>query len=346
MRTLRTDLFEDEVYVFTPKGEVKTLPAGATPDRLRLRGPHRRRPPHRRREGERPDRAAPLPAEERRHRRDPHLEVGARAVARLAVAGAYVARPQQDPPVVPARDARARPSRRAASRSTRRSRRRTSRTASCRGRACSPQVIREMGFKKAEDFYIALGSGKLGAGQVVNKVMQRLKTDEVDAEPVDHGQAARRASAVVTGESLGIDVPGVEDVLVRLAKCCTPGARATTIVGYISLGRGITIHREDCPNVRALSGIPSGSRASSGRAADLRELPRPDRRRRLGSHAPARGRRAHVRRARREHRLLRRHGRGRDGAELVHGRGRRREGRSARSSPRSGTSTPSSTPTG
>ena len=54
------------------------------PARLRLRGPHRRRPPLRRREGERQDRAAALPARSRRHRRDPDREAGARAVARLA----------------------------------------------------------------------------------------------------------------------------------------------------------------------------------------------------------------------------------------------------------------------
>ena len=72
------------------------------PDRLRLRGAHGRRPPHGRRQGERPDRAAPLPPEERRLRRDPHVEVGARPVTRLALARALVARPQQDPPVVPA----------------------------------------------------------------------------------------------------------------------------------------------------------------------------------------------------------------------------------------------------
>ena len=63
------------------------------PDRLRVRRPHGRRPPDGRREGEGPDRPAPLPAEERRLRRDPHLEVGARAVARLDVARRLVARP-------------------------------------------------------------------------------------------------------------------------------------------------------------------------------------------------------------------------------------------------------------
>ena len=58
MKTFRTDLFDEEVHVFTPKGQVKTLPAGSTPDRLRLRRPHRRRPPHGRGEGERAHRAA------------------------------------------------------------------------------------------------------------------------------------------------------------------------------------------------------------------------------------------------------------------------------------------------
>ena len=48
---------------------------------------------------------------------------------------------------------------------------------------------------------------------------------------------------------------GVDDVLVRMAKCCTP-VPGDDIAGYISLGKGITIHRKDCPNVRALSKNP------------------------------------------------------------------------------------------
>ena len=84
MDTSKVDLFEEEVFVFTPKGEVKSLAAGRDAARLRLRGPHRGRPPLRRREGQRQDRPAALRAEVRRHRRGAHVQARARPVARLA----------------------------------------------------------------------------------------------------------------------------------------------------------------------------------------------------------------------------------------------------------------------
>jgi GTP pyrophosphokinase len=111
-------------------------------------------------------------------------------------------------------------------------------------------VIRETGFKKAEDFYLALGSGKLQPSQIVNKVLQRLKTEEVAKEETIPLKTPKERDATPSG-NLGIVVPGVEGVLVRIAKCCNP-LPGDGIVGYISLGKGITIHREDCPNVKAL----------------------------------------------------------------------------------------------
>jgi GTP pyrophosphokinase len=125
--------------------------------------------------------------------------------------------------------------------------------AKLRGSATLAQVIRETGFKKAEDFYLALGSGKLQPGSIVNKVVQRLKTEEVAAEAPVVTKAPK--SQPVSGSDMGVVVPGVTDVLVRLAKCCTP-VPGDSIVGYISLGRGITIHRGDCPNVKALRRSP------------------------------------------------------------------------------------------
>jgi guanosine-3',5'-bis(diphosphate) 3'-pyrophosphohydrolase len=126
--------------------------------------------------------------------------------------------------------------------------------AKLRGSPTLAQVIRDSGFKKAEDFYLALGSGKLQAGSIVNKVVQRLKTEQV-AEEAPVVTKAPRARETVSSADMGVVVPGVTDVLIRLAKCCTP-VPGDGIVGYISLGRGITIHRDDCPNVRALRRSP------------------------------------------------------------------------------------------
>ena len=108
LEALKVDLFEDEVFVFTPQGRGQEPLRRLDAARLRLLGPHRRRPPLRRRQGERQDRAAALHAAERRHRRDPDLEAGARPVARLAGAGAHQPRPQQDPRLAEARAPRGR----------------------------------------------------------------------------------------------------------------------------------------------------------------------------------------------------------------------------------------------
>jgi len=122
------------------------------------------------------------------------------------------------------------------------------------GSAVLAQVIREAGFKKAEDFYLALGSGKLGPTQIVNKVLQRLKTDQV-AEEETIPLKPTKAKRTISSGQIGVNVQGVDDVLVRLAKCCTP-VPGDEIVGYISLGKGITIPRGDCPNVKALARQP------------------------------------------------------------------------------------------
>jgi GTP diphosphokinase / guanosine-3',5'-bis(diphosphate) 3'-diphosphatase len=253
MRTLRTDLFDDEVYVFTPKGEVKTLPSGATPI----------------------DFAYAV------HTDVGHRTVGAKVNSRI-VPLHYRLKNGDFVEILTSKSGRG-PSRdwmslAASSRARNKIRqwfqRETKGETEQKGRDALDQalkaqnlpyrklqgssvlagVIREMGFKKAEDFYLALGSGKVGTGQVVNKVLQRLKTEDVADEPVVTIKPSGH-KRTVSGDSLGVVVPGVEDVLVRLAKCCTP-VPGDDIQGYISLGRGITIHRSDCPNVKALMRNP------------------------------------------------------------------------------------------
>jgi guanosine-3',5'-bis(diphosphate) 3'-pyrophosphohydrolase len=253
MRTLRADLFDDEVYVFTPKGDVKTLPAGA----------------------------GPIDFAYAVHTDVGHRTVGAKVNGRIVPLhyrlknGDFVEILTSKSGRGPSRDwmslatsSRARNKiRQWFQRETKGETEQKGREAldqalkaqnlpwrKLQGSSVLASVIRDMGFKKAEDFYLALGSGKIGTGQVVNKVLQRLKTDEVVDEPLVTFKPSSR-KRIVTGDSLGVVVPGVEDVLVRLAKCCTP-VPGDEIQGYISLGRGITIHRADCPNVKALMRNP------------------------------------------------------------------------------------------
>jgi GTP diphosphokinase / guanosine-3',5'-bis(diphosphate) 3'-diphosphatase len=112
-----------------------------------------------------------------------------------------------------------------------------------------------MGFRKADDFYIALGGAKISPKVVVNKVLQRLKQGEAAEKEIDPAESlvTSRKQRRPTGasSSYGIQVEGVDDVMLRLAKCCRP-VPGDPIVGYVSLGRGITIHRDDCPNTAAL----------------------------------------------------------------------------------------------
>src|SRR5262249_56168993 len=75
--------------------------------------------------------------------------------------------------------------------------------AKLRGSAVLAQVIRDSGYKKAEDFYLALGSGKLSAGAIVNKVIQRLKTDVV-VEEAPVVTKAPKARDAVSGDDVGV----------------------------------------------------------------------------------------------------------------------------------------------
>jgi GTP pyrophosphokinase len=259
METLKVDLFEDEVFVFTPKGEVKSLASGATP----------------------------LDFAYEIHTDVGHRCVGAKVNGRI-VPLSYQLRSGDIVEVLTSKRERG-PSRDwlALVKTTRarnkikawfkaESRRDTEHTGrellqehlkkqglpaqKLVGSPLLADVIREMGFRKADDFYIALGGAKISAKVVVNKVMQRLKQGEAaESTPTaadDLLQTNRRRSRPTTSSSrYGISIDGIDEVMLRLAKCCRP-VPGDPIVGYISLGRGITIHREDCPNVAVLKKDP------------------------------------------------------------------------------------------
>jgi GTP pyrophosphokinase len=253
VKTFRTDLFDEEVFVFTPKGEVKTLPAGATPIDFayavhtdvghrtvgaKVNG--RIVPLHYKLKSG--DRVEVLTSKSGRGPSRDWLSLVASSRARNKIRQFFSREQKED------LEAKGRESLEQALKAQNLPYRKLA------GSAVLAGVIRESGFKKAEDFYLALGAGKVTPGSIVNKVLHKLKVDEVAAEePVPRKKP--KARDALASNTYGINVIGVEDVLVRLAKCCTP-VPGDGIVGYISLGKGITIHRGDCPNVRALMRNP------------------------------------------------------------------------------------------
>jgi GTP diphosphokinase / guanosine-3',5'-bis(diphosphate) 3'-diphosphatase len=259
---LKVDLFEDEVFVFTPKGEVKSLAAGATP----------------------------LDFAYEIHTDVGHRTVGAKVNGKMVplhyelksgdICEVLTSKKERGPSrdwLSLAKTTRAQSKIRAwFKRERREDSERTGReilhenmkraglpAQKMAGSPLLADVIREMGFKKGEDFYIALGQAKISATVVVNKLMQRLKQGEAAVEPrsaVEELVADKKkeqAKPTARSSTYGIKVDGDAgmDVMLRLAKCCRP-VPGDPIVGYISLGKGITIHREDCSNARALMKNP------------------------------------------------------------------------------------------
>ncbi len=258
MEALKVDLFEDEVFVFTPKGEVKSLAAGATP----------------------------LDFAYEVHTEIGHRCVGAKVNGKMVplhyelksgdIVEVLTSKRERGPSrdwLAVVRTTRARnkikqwfkaESREDTEHAGRELLQEHLRKAGLPAQkivssSLLADVIREMGYRKAEEFYIALGGAKVSPKVVINKVMQRLKQgeaaeDETAPEQLLTGRRQRRRPTNASSE-YGIRVEGVDDVMLRLAKCCRP-VPGDEIVGYISLGRGITIHREDCANAVNLAKDP------------------------------------------------------------------------------------------
>jgi len=256
MESLRIDLFQDEVYVFTPKGEVKSLPAGSTPV----------------------DFAYAI------HTDVGHRCVGAKVDGRIVPltyrlqSGDIVEILTSKTAQGPSRDwlqfvesSGARTKIRQWFKKERREdsehlgrealleafRKQGLPAQRLIGSDLLAEIMKETNHPKKEDFFIAVGSGKVSPQHVVTRLIQNLNRQ---------GEAANAVLAVPSGtpketkaepssSQLGIHVDGVDDIAIRIPQCCRP-VPGDDVVGYISLGRGITIHRRDCPNVRALEKNP------------------------------------------------------------------------------------------
>lgn len=116
-------------------------------------------------------------------------------------------------------------------------------------------IMRKYGFKDWDSVNAAIGHGGLKEGQVINKLVEEYdKTHKKaisDSEVLDSVTESKEKIRVVKSKG-GIVVKGIHDVAVRFSKCCSP-VPGDEIVGFITRGRGVSIHRTDCINIINLS---------------------------------------------------------------------------------------------
>ena len=102
-------------------------------------------------------------------------------------------------------------------------------------------MARDLGFKTPDEFFIAIGCGDLSISRVIHRFSETESDENTDVLVV--GKPTKESTSTDA-----VDVVGLKGLLSQMAKCCrpTPGDQ---IVGYITRGRGATIHRQDCPNI-------------------------------------------------------------------------------------------------
>jgi len=251
MEALKIDLFEDEVFVFTPKGDVVSLRRGSTPIDFayaihtevghhcvgaKINGSivtldH---------ELQMGDRVEVLTSKNSWPSRD-WLSIVRTSSARSKIRN-YFSRASREDDLVRGKDEFGRILRKQG----------MSVNAGTVSKALDG-IAKDMNLQGSDDLLAAIGSGKQSPKQVVTKLIKVLAKDgdtavpeEVEPEPrpIMKAQSQRRSGT-------GVKVKGIDDLLIRLAHCCNP-VPGDPIIGFVTRGRGVSVHREDCPNSRGL----------------------------------------------------------------------------------------------
>ncbi|MBW3562218.1 MAG: bifunctional (p)ppGpp synthetase/guanosine-3',5'-bis(diphosphate) 3'-pyrophosphohydrolase [Actinobacteria bacterium] len=246
--TLKIDLYDDEVFVFTPAGDVMALPTGSTPIDFayavhtevghrcvgaRING---KLVPldHELQNGDTVE-ILTSKAEDAGPSRDwQTIAVSSRAKSKIR---GYFNRERREDAMERGREA--------IERALRKKGMSFSRLA---GSGDLKAVADDMSYKDLESLYRAVGENHVSAGTVVGHVEARINPEE-DEGPLGHLDAWPTEVEPRTSE--GIIVEGAEGLLTSLARCCTP-VPGDEIVGFVTRGRGVTVHRDDCPNVADL----------------------------------------------------------------------------------------------
>ena len=115
-------------------------------------------------------------------------------------------------------------------------------------------VAAQMRYEDVSSLYAALGEGHISAQSVIEKVLALVQGAQ-DSEDEEEVTFPTRSRSRLRGSDSGVLVLGAPDILVKLAKCCTP-VPGDAILGFITRGSGVSVHRSDCTNVQTLEREP------------------------------------------------------------------------------------------
>ena len=250
LNTLKTELFEDEVYVFTPKGDIKVLPRGSTPI----------------------DMAYSI------HEQVGHKMIGAKINSKMMPIitnlknGDIVEIITSDQPKGPSRDWLKYVKSSSAKTKIQQWFKKAQRAENIeKGKDAIEKEIKKLGMKNTEilkpewiqvalerynyntidDMYSSIGFGGISANKIIARLLEEYRKEhtEEDLEAKIQELSITKPSKNVSKN--GVVVKGIDNCLVKLAKCCNP-LPGDNIIGYITKGRGVSVHRVDCTNVKNL----------------------------------------------------------------------------------------------
>ena len=241
-----------------PEGPGHHPAGGRHAGRLRLRHPHRGRPRVHRRPGQRPPGAARL-ASWRRATRSRSSPPRSRAPARRATGCSSwppTGRPTRSAVVLP-RAPRGRHRDRLRGPASRRCAARACRCRRSGSRKALDEVADELNYADLDALYAAIGEHHVSAKSVAERLRRHARaTSTPPARSSCPPRCGHRGARHQAGNNQsGVHVEGLDDVMVRLSRCCTP-VPGDEIMGFVTRGRGVSVHRADCANAVSLADRP------------------------------------------------------------------------------------------
>lgn len=115
-------------------------------------------------------------------------------------------------------------------------------------------ILKKFNMSDLDDVYASIGYGGITTGQVTNKLLEQAKKEAkaaAAAERLERLEEEQQSRPENRGNGKGVIVEGDTGMVVRFARCCTP-LPGDDIIGYVTRGRGVSIHRRDCPNIEDL----------------------------------------------------------------------------------------------